>query len=219
MTKPIIPIKASTQSFTEIEEINHDLVMFVNGSCALVVVTSAVNFGLLSEKEQESMIYAYASLLNSLSFPVQILVRSQHKDVTVYLQLLEEQEKKQTNPKIVKTISSYRKFVAETVKAKDVLDKNFYLILPFSNLELGPSVGVLLGNKKTGLPAPKSQIWEKAQTILIPRRDHLLRLLARVGLKGHQLSTEQLIKLFFSVYNPDARQPEPLTISQLKLKK
>jgi hypothetical protein len=212
MTNKIIPIKSSTQAFTEIETINNDIVMFVDGSCSLVLSTSAVNFGLLSEKEQDVLIGAYAGLLNSLSFPIELLVRTQHKDVTVYLKLLEEREQKQANPKLAKSIHDYRLFVAATVKEKDVLDKKFYIIIPFSSLELGPSPGVLFGSKKRGLPYPKAYIFEKALTVLNPKRDHVVRLLGRVGIQAHQLSNEQLVRLFFTAYNADVPQPDEDTV-------
>lgn len=212
MAQPIIPIRSTTQAFTEIEDIHHDIIMFIDGSCALVVTTTAVNFGLLSEKEQEAIIYAYAGLLNSLSFPIQILVRSQHKDITSYLKLLEEQELRQKNPKLVKSISDYRTFVAATVKEKEVLDKKFYVVIPFSSLELGASTKVLFGNKKRGLPYDKAYIYDKALTVLTPKRDHIMRLLNRLGLRGKQLGNEQLMRLFFSIYNPGTAQPEGIEI-------
>ncbi|OGG29210.1 hypothetical protein A2971_04580 [Candidatus Gottesmanbacteria bacterium RIFCSPLOWO2_01_FULL_46_21] len=203
----IIPIRSSTQDFTEIEDVNHDVVLFVDGSTAMILATTAVNFGLLSEKEQEAMIYAYAGLLNSLSFPVQILIRSQHKDVTSYLRLLEEQEIKQKNPKLASSINSYRLFVAETVKEKEVLDKKFYVVIPFSSLELGTSTKVLFGSKKRGLPYPKEYIFDKALMVLSPKRDQLTRLLHRIGLRAMQLTNEQIVQLLFSIYNPESPTP------------
>lgn len=204
----IIPIRSSTQEFVEIEDIDHDIVVFVDGSCALVIATTAVNFGLLSEKEQEAIIYAYAGLLNSLSFPIQILIRSQHKDISSYLELLKEQEHRQKNPKLVKSISDYRAFIAATVKEKDVLDKKFYFVVPFSSLELGISTKVLFGSKKKGLPYPRGYIYDRALIVLTPKRDHIIRLLNRIGVRGKQLTSEQLIRFFFSAYNPGVPQPE-----------
>lgn len=208
MAQPIVPIRSSTQMFTEIEDINYDIVLFVDGSAAMVISTSAVNFGLLSEKEQDAIIYAYAGLLNSLSFPIQILVKTQHKDITAYLRLLKEQEEKQKNPKLAKSISHYREFIEATVKEKDVLDKKFYIVIPFSSLELGVSTQVLFGSKKRGLPYARETIFERALTVLTPKRDHIVRLLARVGLRATQLPNEQLVALFFSVYNPGVQPPD-----------
>lgn len=203
MAEKIVPIRASTQSFTEIEVIDHDMVMFTDGSCAVAITATAVNFGLLSEKEQDAIIYAYAGLLNSLSFPIEILIRTQHKDVTAYLKILEDAEKLQKNPKLAANMKSYRQFVARTVKEKDVLDKKFYIILPFSYLELGASAKMIIsgGSKTRGLPYPRQYIFERALTVLTPKKDHIIRLLNRIGLQAKPLPNEQLTRLFFEIYN------------------
>ncbi len=208
MAQQITPIRASTQTFTEIVDIDRDLVLFKDGSVALVIATSAVNFGLLSEKEQDAIIYSYAGLLNSLSFPVQILIQTKHKDISAYLRLLEDQEGKQKNPKLVKSIHSYRLFVASMVKEKEVLDKKFYIVLPFSSLELGVSSSILFSPKKSGLPFDIEYIFDHALTYLLPKRDHIVRLLARVGLHATQLNNEGLIRLFFGMYNPGSPAPD-----------
>jgi hypothetical protein len=214
MTEPIVPIRSSTQLFTEIETIDRGIVMFTDGSCVMVISATAVNFGLLSEKEQDAIIYSYAGLLNSLSFPIEILIRTQHKDVTAYLKTLEDQEKKQTNPKLATAIHGYRLFVAATVKEKDVLDKKFYIALPFSYLELGVSANVFLGgSKKRGLPYPRSYIFERALTALAPKGDQMTRLLNRIGLQAKQLTNEQLARLLYEIYNQGAPiiSPENIT--------
>lgn len=210
MAQPVIPIRSSSQQFTEIEDIDRDLVMFLDGSCAMILTTTAVNFGLLSEKEQESLIYAYAGLLNSLAFSIQLLIRTQQKDISSYLESLAEQEQKQTNPKLAKSIHGYREFISQTVKEKNVLDKKFYLVIPFSSLEIGSSASVLFGNKKKGLPYPKGYIFDKAQMVLAPKRDQMIRLVSRLGLRVEQLNTKQLRRFFFSVYNPGIPIPESM---------
>ena len=207
MAEQVTPIRSTTQKFTEIEEIQNNIILFSDGSCAAVLTVSAVNFGLLSQREQEAMIYAYAGTLNSLSFPIQLIIRSQHKDIRAYLKLLEDQELIQKNPKLQKSIHGYRTFVAATVKEKEVLDKKFYLVIPFSALELGVSTSVLFGSKKKGLPYQKSYIFERALTVLTPKIDNLIRLLVRVGLHAKQLTGEQIAQLYFSFYNPDIPPP------------
>lgn len=208
MAEPITPIRDSTQKFTEIVDVDHDIVLFRDGSAALVIATTAVNFGLLSEKEQDAIIYSYAGLLNSLSFPIQILIQTKHKDISAYLKLLEDQESRQTNPKLTHSIHGYRLFVASMVKEKDVLDKKFYIVIPFSNIELGVSSSILFSPKKSGLPYEKSYIFEKAQMVLSPKKDQIVRLLARVGLKATQLNSDALVRLFFSMYNPGSPAPD-----------
>ena len=201
-----IAIKGTTQEHLEVADIRDDLVIMKDGSVALILQVSAVNFGLLSEKEQEAIIFAYAGLINSLNFSIQIVVRSQKKDVSHYLSLLEKEETKQTNPLLKEQIATYRQFIATTVKENNVLDKKFYVVIPFSSLELGvqASAGSVLGFTKKGakgLPLPAATIVERAVVALVPKRDHLLRQLGRLGLRAKQLTTAELIELFYQIYN------------------
>src|SRR5258706_3067853 len=97
---PDLPLVSTTQEELPIADITDDLVLFKDGGAAIVMETTSLNFGLLSEKEQEAVVYAYAALLNSLSFSIQILVRSQRKDISNYLAYLQEASTKITNPKL-----------------------------------------------------------------------------------------------------------------------
>jgi hypothetical protein len=195
-----IPIRASTQEHLDIEDIQEGIVILKDGSCCLAILTTAINFGLLSEKEQEATIYAYAGLLNSLTFSIQIVIRSQRKDISAYLRLLQQAEEKEGKKEIKTQIQQYRQFIQETIAKNNVLDKKFYLVIPMSSLELGAKQ-VLTSTfaKKKGLPFDKSYILQRAKTNLYPRRDHLLRQLNRSGLKGRQLKTRELVQLFFNV--------------------
>lgn len=200
-----IPIRASTQEHLPIEDIQDDLVILKDGSCAMILSVSSLNFDLLSEREQEAIIYTYGALLNSLNFPIQILLRSERKDISSYLDLLEKQEaKKASSPLLVGLINSYRKFVAEMVKKNNVLDKKFYVVIPFSSLELGIAPTLTSLFKKTNsLPYAKEYIIPKAKTALIPKKDHLTKLFARLALVAKQLTTQELIKLFYGIYNSE----------------
>lgn len=195
-------IRGSTQEFLEIEDIKDDLVLLKDGSCCLILQISAINFGLLSEEEQDAMIAAYASLLNSLSFPLQIVIISKKKDVTSYLERLRRAEEKETQGKIQEQIRKYRDFIEQTVRKTNVLDKTFYMVIPFSALELGPQ-GAATALVKKGLPLPKEYILERAKTALLPKREYLIHLLNRLGLKAIQLDTQSLIQLFYDLYNPE----------------
>lgn len=190
---PPVPIRSTTQEHLDIDDIRDDLVILKGNSAAMVIQTSSVNFGLLSEAEQDATIYTYAALLNSLTFPIQIVIRSEQKDVTSYINLLAAQELKQTNPLLKSHITSYKQFVAQTVKEGNVLDKKFYIVIPFSHLELG-----LAATHSVSV----DYLIKKALTALKPKRDHLVRQFARLGLRTHQLTTTELINLFFTSYNP-----------------
>ena len=203
MAQPFNPIRSTTQDFTEIEDITQDVVLLRDGACALIIRTTAVNFDLLSQNEQEAMILAYAGFLNSLSFPIQVLIHSEKKDVTAYLNLLNKQQSEQKNPVLAARIASYREFVATTVKERNVLDKKFYIVIPFSALELGVA-NVKSFVKRTTLPYSKNYILDRARNILFPKRDHVLRQLGRFGLQGEHLNTKGLIELFYNIYHAGA---------------
>lgn len=209
MNPPQVPIRASTQEHLDIEDIRDDIIILKDGGCALVLATTAVNFGLLSEKEQDATIYAYAALLNSLTFSLQIVIRSQKKDISSYLKKLSQLEEKTAKPEIKEQLAKYRQFIQETVAKNEVLDKKFYLVIPMTSLELGVTQALTSPLKRQkGLPFPKDYILEKAKISLHPKRDHLMRQLNRLGLKARQLKTAELIKLFFEAYNPsETSQP------------
>lgn len=196
---------ASSQSHLDIEDIRDNLVVLKNGSCCLILQTNAVNFSLLSEGEQDATIYSYAALLNSLTYSVQIVIKSQKKDINSYLSLLNTQRQTIKNPLLKTQLEKYYQFIQKIVQENEVLDKKFYLVIPFSSLELG--ISSALGStfkKSAGLPFPLDHILQKAKTSLFPKRDHLISQLTRLGLKASQLTTPELIKLFYQAYNPDS---------------
>lgn len=212
-TDPLkIAIRGSTQEHLPIEDVVDGIVILKDGSCAAILQVSSVNFDLLSEREQEAMVFAYGGILNSLNFPIQIVIYSSTKDVSFYVNNLKRVEEEQTNPLLKERISFYRKFIEETVKKNDVLSKSFYVVIPFSILELGiKSVssqmlgGLPIFKKKMakGLPFSKSYILEKAKASLDPKKDHLSRLFSRLGLEIRPLNTKELIELFYRIYNEE----------------
>ena len=195
--KPTSPIKATTQQFIEIEEIQDDIILMKDYSAALVIEVSAVNFWLLSSEEQMSMVYSYASLLNSLSFPLQILILSKKMDISNYLDYLDQKINTTTDQLIKTRLQSYKEFIKNIVKKNTVLEKRFFFVISFSPLELGIS-GVNTSLLK------KDYVLSRAKTSLYPKRDHLLRLLAKIGLSGAVLQKQQLVELFYNLYNPSA---------------
>ena len=198
-------IRATTQDHVDIEDIVDDIVILKDGSGCLILQANSINFDLLSEVEQEATIYAYAAILNSLTYPIQILIHSERKDISEYLRLIKMYEDRQSSKILKEQIRRYRHFVEETVERNNVLDKKYYVIIPFTNLELGASKALFssLGGKK-GLPFEKKYILEQARNHLFPKRDHLFRQFGRLGIRLRQLTTPELIELFYRTYNPES---------------
>lgn len=178
----------TTQSHLSISDITDDILLLKNGGGALVLQVSAVNFGLLSDQEQMGIIAAFAQMLNSLSFSIQIVIHSERLNITSYINLLDKAQKIQKNPLLSQMMADYKQFVQATIKENEVLDKKFYIIVPLFNLELG-------------LTASKTILEQKIKTVLLPRRDQVVRQLNRVGLKATQLTKQKLVEVFYDIYN------------------
>lgn len=202
-------IKASTQEHLDIYTIKNHLVFLKDGSCSLVLKTTALNFNLLSEEEQDATIYTYAGLLNSLSFSIQILIRSQRKNISDYINLLDTSIQSTSSQKVKESLLSYRQFVKSLVKENRVLEKKFYIIITFSALELGITKSTFNPFAKDPQKPPYDleYIEEKASMALYPRRDHIIRQFARIGLKASQLTTTELVTLFYAIYNQSSSSP------------
>lgn len=193
---------ANSQQFIPVQDIDSDLVFLKDGSVAMVLNTTAVNFGLLFETEQIAIIDSFAGLLNSLSFPIQIVIRSRRLDVSSYLHTLDKAFNQQQNPLLKNMIVYYRKFVESIIKENNVLDKQFYICISVTPVELGI------------LPKKNLDNTKKALTILSPRKDHMIRQLARLGLKATQVKTPELVKLFYDIYNPEFQlTPAPMVVA------
>ena len=187
----------STQSFIEISNIVEDIAILSGGNACLVIEVSATNFALLSPEEQDAKIYAYASLLNSLSFPIQIMIRSKKLDISNYLKLLDNEREKTQNTSLAKQIGLYRDFVKELVKVNTVLDKKFYVIIPYSSLEKGAS-----GAKDAFRSGSNQEIFiTGARTSLHSKAESVHTQLRRLNLKARTLDEEQLTKLYYDTFN------------------
>jgi len=168
---PDKPISSTAQKLVPIADIVDDVVIFVDGGCSVVLESSSLNFGLLSAKEQQAVIYAYSALLNSLNFPIQILIRSQVKDIKKYMDYLEVARGKIVNPKLNSLMVSYKSFISETIKKGNVLGKRFFIIIPFSPFELGTAKSTLALTKRSGpLPFSKEHVIKKSKNCALSQK-------------------------------------------------
>lgn len=219
LSVPDVPITSTTQEYLPIADVTNDIVIYKDGGAALVMESTSLNFGLLSDKEQAAVIAAYAAMINSLSFAIQVVVRTQRKDISSYIAFLDEQAKNITHPLLAKLMYEYKGFILESVKKKNVLGKRFFVVLYLSPLELGIGKSVKAITRRGGpLPYPKSYVIKKAKIILYPRRDHLVRQASRLGIKFRQLTTAELTDLYYTIYNPihPAVKKEPEVILERK---
>jgi len=193
----------STQQHLDVADIKEDLVILKNGVVSLVLETTSLNFDLLSEGEQDSKILAFARLLNSLSFHIQIVIRTKRTDLSDYVDLLKNQKNRQISEGLRRQMDIYIEFIKNLTVTNEVLEKRFFIIIPSSSgISIKPGIfKKLLGGKEDVVNVENAI--EKSKVKLFPRRDHIIKQLKKMGLFARQLSSSELVKLLYGVYNPE----------------
>jgi type IV secretory pathway VirB4 component len=204
-------IQTTTQQHLDIEEIKDDIVILKNGGVAAVMETTAVNFDLLSEIEQDAIIAAFSMLLNSISFPVQVVIRSKKIDISKYIEKVQRVEQQITDPLLKIQAESYRKFVQEIIRRNDVLDKKFYVVIMSGGSalrEVGSSpfefFGKLFGVHQKRVSVNINKAIKQGKTDLSPKVEHMINEFNRIGVKSRMLTTQDLVELYFDIYNPSS---------------
>lgn len=195
MSRAAQKINATTQKFTEIEDIVEDLVVLSGSKACMVLEIVATNFALQSKEEQQAKILSYASLLNSLSFPIQIVILSRRLDISAYVKLLEQQVASAPNQALSQHIRLYKDFVAQLVQKNTVLDKKFYIAISFSFLEKGVEAITDVKNKQALIIDARKLLHSKATSIM--------QELLRIGLKSKILEENELVQIFYEIYNSE----------------
>lgn len=191
-------IHATTQKFTEIEDFVDDIVVLQGGGACMLIEVTASNFALLSRREQDTRIFAYASMLNSLSFPIQVLIRNKRIDISIYLKSLDEIIQNTESPQLKQYIQYYRTFVHEMVTVNVVLSKSFYIVIPYNPLEAGVT-GVTQTVQKGKSQAEITAA--EAKKALSTKASTLLGQLQKFATSARILEKEDLIKLYYDIYN------------------
>jgi len=209
MSNPSRKLRSTTQRFTEIVDVTDNMVVFSSGNACLIIEVTATNFSLLSKEEQDAKIFAYSSLLNSLSFPIQIFIRSKKIDISSYLKLLDQETRKTQNQVLGSRIRQYKDFVQELVRVNIILDKKFYIVVPYSFLEAG-------GPGRNQTPINKNQAQKKtfagsAKIMLDLKAKSLSSQLQRLNLFAKTLEKEELTKVFYEIYNGDLLETNQTT--------
>jgi len=200
MAKQNLP---TTQSHLDIEDIREDLVILKNGNIAMVIETTSLNFELLSEDEQDARILSFASLLNALNFTLQIVIRTERRDVNDYLDKLVSHMNAQTSPALRRQMEIYINFVQNLTTKAEVLKKRFFLVVStnYPTLSSSPSIIDIFLPKPRTVDASKNIL--RAQDYLNPKREFLVKQFKKMGITAQQLNTNQLIQLFYDIYDPD----------------
>ncbi len=195
----------STLKYVDIKTIKDGVVVLNDGSMRAVLLVSSVNFDLKSSNEQVAIIGAYQNFLNSLDFPVQIVVSSRKLNITPYTEMLKERAREQRNELLKIQIVEYREFIKNLTEVTNIMSKFFYLVVPFSPIE-DESEGMLGRISKAVHPSQNitehEELFETYKNQLWQRVDHVVSALGGTGLHFTTLTTDELIELYYGMYNP-----------------
>ncbi len=202
-----MPISAKpSQDFVPIEQIHDGIVVLKDGTMRAIIMASSINMVLKSEQEQASILRQFESFLNSLDFSIQIFIQSRELDIRPYLALLEEQLQNQNSELMKIQIREYIDFVRGFVGGANIMTKGFYVVIPYSppSLEIQPSasgIKAILNSAKSNPAAISMQLFEEYRTQLEQRISVVVQGLSRTGIRSIQLGTEEVIELFYKLFN------------------
>ena len=210
----------STQNSLLFSEMRENMIIMQDGSFRAVIECESINFDLMSAREREGVEYSYQNFLNSLYFPIQILIRSRRVDIGPYIDRLMNIRRSQDNMLITRLMDDYIDFIDVLSQEANIMDKSFFIVVPYyptgDLTEIKKQAKGLFdsffgGNPKEPPITKINQIdYEKAKDEIKNRVDSVISGLFQMGIKCGQLSTEQLSILFYNSYNPDISTRQPL---------
>lgn len=220
-------VGSATQNFLKFSEIRDDTIIMQDGTLRAILAVSSTNFDLKSEEEQNALIYSYQRFLNSLEFHVQIILQSRKMDIGEYIEKLKIIMERQTNELLRMQTSEYIDFIARLVESANVMNKNFYVVVPLemsvtASSNSGGLFSKLFGTGKTAQITAKQQAFIDYRKQLDERVGSVSSNLGSAGLRVVRLNTDQLIELVYNSYNfgagpaIDASQLPNITLTEQK---
>ena len=200
----------STKQLVEVANIIDNIVLLKNGSLRAVIEVSALNFELRSEGEQIAILQNFQRFVNSIDFPLQIVIHSRKLNIDGYLKLIDESLNTLTNELLKIQAAEYSKFVGELSDLSNIMSKKFYIVIPFYVCEAPSKSGITQSLKSIFKPSAviKELTPEQLETYrgqLLQRTELIFDGLVGMGLKAKTLERDDLMNLFYGLYNPSSK--------------
>ncbi|HHE76858.1 MAG TPA: hypothetical protein ENL27_02675, partial [Candidatus Parcubacteria bacterium] len=186
----------ATQDFLEFEQIRDGIIILKNKGLRVILMVSSLNFDLKSDEEQNAILYQFQSFLNSLDFSCQILAQSRKINIVGYLDGLKEIEEKETNELLQIQIQEYRRFIQQIISTGVIMQKSFYIIVPFSPMEIQmtKNQGKKILKSFSGLT---EEMFQRAKTQLFQRVEFVSLGLRACGLQSVPLNNNEIIEFLW----------------------
>ncbi len=206
------------QKHLDIKEIKNDVIILKSKELRAVLMANSLNFSLKSAEEQDAIVYRYQEFLNSLDFSIQILTSSRQFDITEYIESLEKRQARQENDLLKIQTAEYIDFIKSLSEIANIMASSFYLVVPYTPnvFKKGGFLSGLFGKKKKS--EAENQHFQTLKNSLWQRVEFVATGLSSMGIRTAPLKTDELIELFYKLYNPGAKEePELPRNKKLKL--
>lgn len=199
------PKSSPTQQFVPVKEVRDGIVVLKDDTLVTVALVSSINISLKSYDEQRAVLSQFQNFLNTLDFPLQIVIQSRRYDVRPYILTLENRLKVQTEPLLRVQTQEYIQFIQTFTEQVNIMRKNFFVVVPYNPAIISQSSGLgkifsLFGKKQTNADLTAS--FEEQRTQLEQRTSVVEQGLSRLGLRVAQLGTQEVIELLYKTFNP-----------------
>lgn len=208
-----------SQEFVPIQEVRDGVVVLKDGSFRGILLCSSMNFALKSQDEQQAIIVQFQNFLNTLDFSLQIFIQSRRLDIRPYLALLEERYRVQVNDLMKIQTREYIDFIRNFTENTNIMTKTFFLIVPYSPtiVQTGNNPVSKMFQKKGENPEEslkkKMELFEESRLQLQERLSVVEQGLTRCGLRTIQLGTEEVIELYYKIFNPGEME-KPIQVTK-----
>ena len=206
----------AAQDFVPIKEVRNGIVILKDGSLRALLMASSINLALKSQEEQQAIIGQFQNFLNSLEFTAQFFVESRDLDIRPYIALLEDRYAKELDDLMRIQIREYIAFIKDFTERANIMSKNFFIVVPYDPAFAARGGGITSvfsgGTAATG--AVSDEQFEQYRTQLEQRISVVEQGLVRTGVRVVQLGTEEVIELFYKLFNPGELE-KPLQITQM----
>lgn len=200
----------ATQEFVPVREIRDGIVVLKDGSLRSIVLANSINLSLKSYEEQKAIIFQFQSFLNTLDFQTQIVVQSRRLDIRPYLLTLEERMKVITEPLLKLQTKEYIGFIQNFTESVAIMTKSFFVVVPYTHINLKSETSALKGffsrRSKAEAQSARQVDFEEQRSQIEQRVSVIQQGLARCGIKSTPLGTEEVIEVFYKVFNPGEQE-------------
>jgi hypothetical protein len=210
----------ATQEFVPIKEVRDGIVILKDGSLRALLMASSINLALKAADEQQAIIGQFQSFLNSLEFTVQFFIQSRDLDIRPYIALLEERYAQELDDLMKIQIREYIAFIKDFTERANIMSKNFFIVVPYDPAlivrggGISGTLGALLPNGGNNAMILTDEQFEQYRTQLEQRISVIEQGLVRTGVRVVNLGTEEVIELFYKLFNPGELE-KPLQVTQI----